>query len=379
MYLTREEEKALAGEYGYAVQKSMELLVALGDVNGADRLISVTSVQVSGVSYKTIGDAGVEFLMEFSGSGAGVRVLTTLNPAGVPLSGELPVPEHFLRMQGRILSAYRRMGAVLSCTCTPYYACNLPRYAQHIAWAESSSVAYANSVIGARTNRESSISALAAAITGKTPLYGLHLDENRQPTHVIEVLTELRGELDYTCLGYHAGRLGGVPFFQAKAVPAPEELKALGAALATGSVSMFHFSGATPGRASVEGLEKIQVGRGELEDARETLTTCDSPEVVAVGCPHASLGEVLRVVELSPAREVWVFTSMQVKQLVERHLRLPENIKLIPDTCMVVAPLEEMGIKSIGVTSAKAAYYCMHLSRMQVRLDSLEALLSCED
>ena len=376
MYLTAEEEKALSGEYGYATQKAMELLVTLGDVNGAERLIPVTSVQVSGVSYKTIGDAGFEFLTEFSSSGARVKVLTTLNPAGAPLSGELPVPESFLRRQEEILAAYRSLGVVLSCTCTPYYACNLPCRGETIAWAESSSVAYANSVIGARTNRESSISALASAITGKTPLYGLHLDENRQPTHLVEVTTELRGELDYTCLGYHVSRMGGVPLFRAEASPGSEELKALGAALATGSVSLFHFHSVTPGTPAAQDLEKVQVGREELEEARDTLTTCDDPELIALGCPHASLREVLQVLEHEPEREVWVFTSAQVKQLVERHTEIPETVKLIPDTCMVVAPLEEMGVRSVGVTSAKAAYYSLHLSRLGVRLDTLEALLS---
>ena len=376
MQLTGEEERLLAGEGGEALRRAMEVLLAIGEMKGAERLIPIASAQVSGVSYKTIGDAGLEFLRDLAESGARVRVPTTLNPAGVPLDSarELGFPEEFIKKQEEILRAYASMGVIPSCTCTPYYAGNLPRYGEHIAWAESSSVIFANSVIGARTNRESAVSALAAALLGKVPEYGLHLEENRRGSFGVEIKAELKGSTDYAALGYYVGRnYEGIPVF-AGASPRGEDLKALGAALATGAISMFHFAGATPEYRGEEKLERVEVGEAELRSVWEELNTCEDPEVVTIGCPHASLREVLDVIELNPRREVWVFTSRQVKALLEPGIG-NENIKLIADTCMVVAPLEELGIRCIGVTSAKAAFYCANLSKLRVRFDSLENLL----
>ena len=375
MYLTREEERLLAGEGGEALRRAMKVLLTIGEMKGAERLIPIASAQVSGVSYKTIGDAGLEFLRDLAESGARVRVPTTLNPAGVPLDSarELGFPEEFIKKQEEILRAYTSMGVIPSCTCTPYYAGNLPRYGEHIAWAESSSVIFANSVIGARTTRESAVSALAAALLGKVPEYGLHLEENRRGSFGVKIKAELKGSTDYAALGYYVGRnYEGIPVFSG-ASPRGEDLKALGAALATGAISMFHFAGATPGYRE-EKLERVEVGEAELRSVWEELNTCEDPQVVTIGCPHASLREVLAVIELNPRREVWVFTSRQVKALLEPRIG-NENIKLIADTCMVVAPLEELGIRCIGVTSAKAAFYCANLSKLRVRFDSLENLL----
>ena len=155
MYLTKNEQKMLDGEEGNAVKKSMEILVALGNIYGAEKLIDVGSVQISGVSYHNLGDAGLEFLDEMAKDGK-VRVLTTLNPAGMDLENwqNLGIDPEFARKQKLVIDAFEKMGIIVSCTCTPYLIGNLPRYGEHIAWAESSAVTFANSVIGAKTNRE---------------------------------------------------------------------------------------------------------------------------------------------------------------------------------------------------------------------------------
>ena len=152
----------LSGELGVAVQQSMEILVALGKIYGADKMIPVTSVQVAGVSYKTIGDAGLEYLNDLVANGAKVRVPTFLNPAGMDTAQwkELGVPEQFAKKQIQILGAYEKMGIRNTCTCTPYLIGIKPKFGEHIAWSESSAVAYSNSVLGARTNREGGPSAL---------------------------------------------------------------------------------------------------------------------------------------------------------------------------------------------------------------------------
>ena len=131
----------------------------------------------------TWGRPDLQFLSEMAEGGGRVRVLTTLNPAGMDIENwpALGIPPEFAEKQLRVLEAFSRMGVTTTCTCTPYLTGNLPQFGEHLAWSESSAVCYANSIIGARTNREGGPSALAAALTGRTPEYGLHLAENRLP------------------------------------------------------------------------------------------------------------------------------------------------------------------------------------------------------
>ncbi|RMF91080.1 MAG: DUF521 domain-containing protein [Methanobacteriota archaeon] len=379
MELTREEERMLSGDMGEGVQKAMEILVSIGDIYGAERLIPVRSVQISGVSYKTIGDAGLEFLKDFASLNARAGVLATLNPAGIDLELEnSDVPEGFLRKQREILKAYEAMGAVPSCTCTPYLAGNKPGFGEHVAWAESSAVAYANSVIGARTNRESAITALASAIAGRTPLYGLHLDENRLPTLRVSVSTELASVKDFSALGYYVGKhFDGIPIFEG-IKPGVEGLKTLGAALATGKITMFHIAGVTPNETGdTGGLEEIDFGEDEKREVMEELNTCEDPDVICIGCPHCTIDEMRQVIAANPDREVWVYTARQNKHRIAERIKNP-NIRIISDTCMVVQPLEEMGITSIGTNSAKCAFYTRNLSGLDVRFDTMRKLLKSD-
>ncbi|MCJ7742041.1 MAG: aconitase X catalytic domain-containing protein, partial [Methanoregula sp.] len=240
MYLDPEEEKMLAGEKGETRQKMLELLVALGKVFGAERLVRIRSAQVSGASYKTIGEYGLAWLSSLD---ARVVVPAVLNPIGMPRGRwqEMGVEPAFAARQQAVIAAYERLGVNLECTCTPYYL-HETSFGDHLAWSESSAVSYANSVIGARTNREGGPGALAAALVGKTPCYGLHLDKNRKPDVIIEVKSDEkdRGIARYGALGYHAGKLVGnkIPYFRG-ITPNHDQLKALGAAMAaTGAVAL---------------------------------------------------------------------------------------------------------------------------------------------
>ncbi|MGQ0796861.1 MAG: aconitase X, partial [Methanobacteriota archaeon] len=164
----------------------MRILVAIGDLYGAERLVRIASAHVSGASLKMIGDPGLEFLEDFART-ARVVVPTTVNPLGTDLRQwrELGVPPEFAEKQARIARAYEAMGVAPSYTCTPYET-HRPSFGEHLAWSESNAVCFANSVVGARTNREGGPSALAAAVVGSTPAYGLHVDAGRQPTLVVE-------------------------------------------------------------------------------------------------------------------------------------------------------------------------------------------------
>ena len=142
MRLTPEEREMLDGAHGRATQKAIEILVALGTIYGAERMIPVTSVQIAGVSYDNLGEAGLCFLTEMAEGGGRARVLATLNPAGMDVENyvSLGIDEEFARNQKRVLETFARMNVVTTCSCTPYLVGNLPLFGEHIAWAESSAV-----------------------------------------------------------------------------------------------------------------------------------------------------------------------------------------------------------------------------------------------
>ncbi|MEM4202195.1 MAG: aconitase X catalytic domain-containing protein [Candidatus Hadarchaeum sp.] len=390
MYLTKEQERMLSGEEGEVVERMFRLLVRLGEVYGADRMIPVSSAQVAGVSYKSIGDPGLEFLEDIAAKGARVRIPTTLNPPGMDLVDwrELGFPEDFAEKQLRIMEAFRKMGIMMTATCTPYLVGNLPRFGEHIAWSESSAVSFANSVIGARTNREGGPSALAAAICGLTPNYGLHLDENRKPSYLIEVKAELRSNSDFGALGYHVGKIvkDKVPYFRGIREADVDQLKALGAAMAaSGAVALYHVEGITPeaGMMDTNGLEKITVGEPELRAAYEKLNTGSSPDIVILGCPHASLKEIATLASKLEGKRlrkpVWICTSRATKETATR-MGLTGAIeaaggRIVADTCTVVSPIERMGYRTVGVDSGKAANYLPGFCRQQVVFKSMDELL----
>ena len=370
MHLTKEEERMLAGEEGHATQKAMQILVALGNIYDAKRLVEVSSVQVSGVSYKNLGDAGLEFLDELAKDGR-ARVKTTLNPAGMSLTDwkSQGIESGFAEKQLKVIDAYRRLGLDISCTCTPYLAGNEPAFGQHIAWGESSAVAYANSVIGARTNREGGPSALAASLTGRTPLYGLHLRENRAPTLAVDVEAKLRLPEDFSAMGYFVGKAAkdGIPYFRGVERAGLEELKTLSAALASsGGVAMFHIMGLTPeSGVEVGKIEPLAFTPKDLRETSSLLNDEGAPDFVSVGCPHCSLNELAILARLLDGRQVkrefWVCCSREVKRQGDSagYSRVIEKsgAKFALDTCMVVAPIEELGFKTVATNSAKACHY----------------------
>jgi len=380
----------LKGEHGEVLERSLRLLVRLGEIYNADRLIPVGSVQVAGVSYKSIGDPGLEFLEDLAAKGARVRVPTTLNPPGMDLVDwkELGFPEDFAEKQLRIMDAFEKMGIMMTATCTPYLVGNLPRFGEHIAWSESSAVSFANSVIGARTNREGGPSALAAALCGVTPNYGLHLDENRRPNFLVKVNSELKNNSDFGALGYHVGKIvkDKVPYFQGIKNADVDQLKTIGAAMAaSGAVALYHVDGLTPKAELMEisGLETIEVGDRELREAYEKLNTGRDPDIIILGCPHASLKEIAALackVEGKRLRKpLWICTSRVTKNAATRmgFTKLIEKAggKVVADTCAVVSPIERMGYRTTGVDSGKAANYLPGLCKQNVVFKSIDDLL----
>jgi predicted aconitase len=386
MRLTKIEAKMLRGEEGYAVRKSMEILVALGEIYGAESLIKVGSVQVAGVSYHNLGDAGLEFLNDLARDGK-VKVLTTLNPAGMDLQNwqQLGISEEFAEKQNMVIAAFEKMGILISCTCTPYLIGNLPRYGEHVAWSESSAVTFANSVIGAKTNREGGPSALAAALVGKTPCYGLHLDDNRVPDIHVKVNADLTKFSDWGALGYSIGKKAEnkIPYITGVKDAEVDELKSFCASVVTyGAKPLFYMQGITPGSEKyLPPKDSVTIEERDIRDAYDSINDeVVDIELVCVGCPHCSIKEIANIAKLVKGRKVaentefWVATSRFAKQLADNrgYTQVIERAggKFACDTCMAVAPLKGR-FKSVATTSAKGCYYSRH-NKMLTKMGSLE-------
>lgn len=392
MHLTREEEGMLSGESGPAVAKAMQLLVALGEVLGAEGLIPIESAQVAGVSYGNIGEAGRDLLEEWASNGARVKVRTTLNPAGMDLAKwrEMGVDGGYHDNQMRIIDAFRKMGVGITCTCTPYLVGNAPKGGTHIAWSESSAIGYANSVLGARTNREGGPSALAAAVTGRTPHYGLHLGENRRATVAIEVKARMETTFDYSLLGYTVGRIigSGVPLFEGLARADSDRLKIMSAALAaSGGIALFHVKGSTPeaARQGTKGLERLCIDQRELEVSRERLSADGEPDLACIGCPHCSAGELrdlaktLKGRRVSRGKGLWVWTARGVgdSPAAAGAVAAIEKAggRVFADTCMVVCPLEKSGFGHMVSNSCKAVHYVPSTARLKATVGQLHSCI----
>jgi predicted aconitase len=376
MHLNGEEQAMLAGEQGPATRKGMEILVALGTIYEAERMLPVNSVQVAGVSYNNLGEAGLHFLNEMVDGGGWARVLATLNPAGMDVENweTLGISHEFARNQKRVIDAYRRMNIITTCTCTPYLSGNLPRFGEHIAWAESSAVCFANSVLGARTNREGGPSALSAALTGRTPAYGLHLKENRRPGLTIRVAARLVGAHHFGALGKAIGRkleaMGekAIPYITGVESASLEDLKSFCASLATyGGAGLFHMQGITPEANLVTPPSNpITITQADLDGEIASLNESTSSKVdfVSLGCPHLSIKEIARLAELlrgrQVAKEFWITTSRPVKHIADRmgysQVIEKSGAKFAVDTCCVVAPIQGR-FKVMATDSAKACYY----------------------
>jgi len=401
--LTSEERAMLQGSSGEAIRKAMEIVMALARVYGARKLVPVESAQVAGVSYMNLGDAGLDFLLEWADAGAQARIPAMLNPAGMDLAAweKLGVPRSFAHKQRMVVEAYKAMGIQPTCTCTPYLLGHVPGFKQHLAWSESSAVSFANSVLGARTNREGGPSALASAIVGRTAEYGLHLDKCRLAHYKIDVQCSVGSLADYGALGYLVGQRvsNGIPYFCFRDAPwtgamwgegelPPEPLisglKLLGAAMAaSGAVALYHVDGLTP-EARMSDMLASDAKVMRIDDLSEGYSALNSPvnhiDLVSIGCPHASIDEIRWVGDLLDGRRVasdlWVTTARNTREEAERQ-GLVERIeaaggKVVADTCLVVSPVKMLGYHSLATNSAKMAFYAPSHVGLQVRFGSLE-------
>ncbi len=395
MYLTKEEEQILDGEFGWALQKAIKLLIKIGEIYGAERLIPIKKSQVAGVSYKTSGDPTLNLIKDIAKSGVKVRTTASLNPAGMPLEGweELHIPEDFARKQIELINAYAKLGIKTWCTCTPYYMNeNRPEYGEVVGFSESSAIAFVNSVIGARTNRHGGLDALSAALVGRVPEMGLVIKENRFPNLIVNVEHEMKSQIDFAILGGIIGKYisaqgmaGTIPYYKGIKINNEDYLKTLGAAsAATGSVALYHVENIT---AEVQRgflkdfdftrIERVTISDSDFKKYIDEFEHIEKPDLVSFGCPHYSIKEIEHVVNYVGNRKAttkfWISVAPQVlRKAIELGYKEKldaANIKLIPNTCVVVAPVEKLGIRYVLTNSAKAAEYIPKLSKNYLRVE----------
>lgn len=374
--LDDEDEALLAGARGPGAARAMEIVAALARVQGAKRLVRIASAHVSGVSYRNIGEPGLHFLKTLAQGVEGLAAPATINPGGVDFEAwrELGADPAFVDGQRRIVDVLASMGFDPILSCAPYHCGYAPARGEVLAWAESSAVSFANSALGARTQREGGPAALAAAITGKTAAAGVVLDAGRRPTLAVDVEAAIRTAADAGALGAIVGprAAGGVPHFRGVLPPGQETeaLRALGASMAaSGSVALFHFDGVTP--EAMDALEldptlaRIVVDDLAAGYALPGLKRSGPVDLVALGCPHASLDEIGEIAATLAGRRMksalWLMTSRSVAKRAEAE-GFGEAIRkaggrIVCDTCIVVAPLEALGFHAVATDSAKAATY----------------------
>ncbi|MEM1681964.1 MAG: aconitase X catalytic domain-containing protein [Sulfolobales archaeon] len=378
MYLNREEERMLSGEMGEAVAKAINVIVKVGEALGAPRLIEVSHAHVSGVSYFNIGDFGLEFIEDLLASKARFSIFTTANPHAALLSYRSRGFDNWVvDKQLKIVDALRQMG-VKSFTCTPYYV-RKPSHGEHLAWAESSAVLYANSVLGAMTNRETGIVALLSGITGRTYLGEAHIGLPREVRYVVEI-EKPRDPSEAGAYGLLVGESlkNSIPLVNGLEDYPEYYLKEFLAAFATGSptyLAVLH--GVTPGYREVDttSAERLVFSKSDILKLYSEIKGCNSP-LYLLGCPHLSfeeLTDILGKIEGVRRGELWLTVGEHYGRVVNIESR--RNIKISPGGCAVTTRLDLLGVDCVITDSAKALTYLPKLAGVRAFLVRRSELL----
>ena len=398
--LDERDRALLAGEEGEAARLAMRILTRMAAVRGAASMLDIEAAHIDSTIY--VGDAGLEFAERLAGLGARVRVPSTLNVSGLDEFHwrEWAVPPEWAEKSARQMRAYASMGTTPTWTCAPYQAGHAPRFGQQIAWGESNAVCFANSVIGARTERYPDLLDICCAVTGRAPAVGLHLDENRLAAGVLrlEGIPERLAAADdfYPVLGHLLGAwaedepaaITGLPV-----APDEDQLKALGAAAASsGAVALFHIpevtpeaptlrdalGGRAPKRTRAVGIEALRASR------RELTSGADGPlDLVTLGSPHFSFTEFGKLAAILRERapggrgacDLLVTTSRAVRDLADRAGYLEPlrafGGRITVDTCILATPMLPGKTRRLMTNSAKYAWYAPGLLGTEVAFGSL--------
>lgn len=381
MELTREEELALKGEFGETLQTAYRILVATGEATNAQKLVPIKWAHLSGVNYNTIGDAGEEFLSKLS-QDAKVKVMTTVNPMGFDFDSvsRYNLSDEFILKQKSIADSYKKMGVIPSFSCIPYEIFDLPQKGTQVSFAESNAAIYANSIGNLKTNKESAFSALASALTGKSPYSDLRIDD--APNLTIQMKVQNPDELAFGMLGYFAGKvadnavnLSGISGMDRR------KCKALCGGMGTsGRCGKFILG-------EQAGSEKIDFDKKEMQKIHDELNTADKGDIITLGSPQLGLSEMADLSMMLKGREFskrcMVFCPRSVQEQA-RTLGYTNEIEhagceILSDCCTCLSPLiDKDEFDSVTTNSIKGAYYLNNSNGVGVNLKSLSQIISDE-
>ena len=375
----------------------MEIATKVGDAVGADSLVPIKSAHVL-AHYSSLHDAGVDVLEKFADSGGKFAVPTSVDPASMDLQNwrSFGVPEEYARQQFRLCDAYAKLGGMRCWTCVQYQVCNFPKQGEAVAWAESSAVVFANSVIGCRSNKITSGLDVACAILGQTPRFGMLNHENRLAGVAFRLSFASLSDLDYRSLGFFVGRHSGARVPVLLGLPggvSSDEIKHLGAAAAAaGPVTMIHLPGITPGTGALadatgrEKVEEIEVTRSDLREVEADLNqTSETPDLVAFGVPHLSASELGHLAKLLVGRKLkrgvkmYAYTSSQAYDMAERTgvASAIESAggRISHSTDAEISPLKKLGFNVVMTNSAKLAEIVSSEGEITIRYASEEDII----
>jgi len=380
--LTREEEAALKGEQGETMQTAYRILAATGEATDAEKLVPIEWAHLSGVNYNTIGDAGEEFLSNIS-KDARVKVKTSLNPMGFDIDNvsNYDLDDNFISKQLSIKQSYETMGVIPSFSCIPYEIFDIPKEGTQVSFAESNAAIHANSFDNLKTNKESAFSALASALTGKSPYSSLRKETSSKLT--IRMKVDNPNELTYGMLGFFAGKVGNESVnISGIGQMDRRSCKSLCGGMGTsGTCAKFNFD-----EDDAES-EKVDFDESEMNKVYDELNTCEKGDLITLGSPQLGLEEIsdlaVRLKGRSFKKRCMIFCPRAVKEQATKlgHTNELERAgcEILSDCCTCLTPLiKKDEVDGVTTNSIKGAYYLKNSNGVDVNLKSLSEILEDE-
>ncbi|KEQ57377.1 hypothetical protein AAA799N04_00054 [Marine Group I thaumarchaeote SCGC AAA799-N04] len=382
MELTREEESALKGEQGEIMQMAYRILVATGEATDAEKLVPIEWTHLSGVNYNTIGDAGEEFLSSIS-KDARVKVKTTLNPMGFDIDNvsNYGLDENFIAKQLSIRKSYETMGVIPSFSCIPYEIFDIPKDGTQVAFAESNAAIHANSYDNLKTNKESAFSALASALTGKSPYSSLRKEDS--PNVTIRMKVDNPNELTYGMLGFFAGKVGDISVnISGLGEMDNRQCKAMCGGMGTsGTCAKFIFGDGN------SDSEKIDFDEKAMQNVHDELNTSEKGDIITLGSPQLGLEEISELAGKLKGRtfekRCMIFTPRTVKEQAKKIGYTNEleraGCEILSDCCTCLTPLiNKDNVDAVTTNSIKGAFYLKNSNGVGVNLKSLSQIIEDE-
>ncbi|MGI9566107.1 MAG: aconitase X [Nitrosopumilus sp.] len=382
MELTREEESALKGENGEIMQMAYRILVATGEATDAEKLVPIEWAHLSGVNYNTIGDAGEEFLSSISET-ARVKVKTTLNPMGFDIDNvsDYGLDNNFISKQLSIKNSYETMGVIPSFSCIPYEIFDIPDNGTQVAFAESNAAIHANSYDDLKTNKESAFSALASAITGKSPFSSLRKESSSNVT--IRMKIKDPNELTYGMLGFFAGKVGdsSINISGLGKMNRRQRKSMCGGMGTSGTCAKFLF-----GEGDSD-CEQVDFDEKEMQSVHDELNTSDKGDLITLGSPQLGLEEISDLVNKlkgnSFKKRCMIFCPRPVKEQARKIGYVNEleraGCEILSDCCTCLSPLiNKDEVDAVTTNSIKGAFYLKNSNGVDVNLKSLSQIIEDE-